>query len=221
MLNRTFAFLARRECQILTALLLLQLAGSSALARKEFLPTPPPLQQFPATLSSWQMVKEYAIEKEVLAVLRADDTLNRLYTSPARNSTANLFVAYFLNQQDGKAPHSPKNCLPGGGWTPLRNTQILVDVPGESAPVPMNQYVVQNGDQISIVLYCYMSHGRVVASEYLAKIYLVLDSIRWNRSDTALVRVVVPATPNSIDEQTRTAIDLFKSAYPDLRKQLQ
>lgn len=221
MSKRIFSFLTRRECQVLTAVLLLQLAGSSALARKEFVPSPPPLSEFPTTLGPWQFAREYKIEDEVLAVLRADDTLNRLYTLSADTVPANLFIAYFRSQQDGKAPHSPKNCLPGGGWTPLRNTQIQVDVPGETESIPMNQYVVQHGDQVSVVLYCYMSHGRVVASEYKAKIHLVLDSIRWNRSDTALVRVVVPATPTTIEENTKLGLNLFRSAYPELRRRLQ
>jgi len=42
------------------------------------------------------------------------------------------------------------------------------------------------------VLYWYWAHDRAVASEYLAKFYLVADSIRMNRSDGSLVRVTTP-----------------------------
>jgi len=42
------------------------------------------------------------------------------------------------------------------------------------------------------VLYWYQSPNRVVASEYKAKFWTVADAIRYNRTDTSLVRVVVP-----------------------------
>ena len=41
-----------------------------------------------------------------------------------------------------------------------------------------------------LVLYWYQSHGRVIASEYWGKIYMVTDAIRLNRTDAALVRVL-------------------------------
>jgi EpsI family protein len=43
-----------------------------------------------------------------------------------------------------------------------------------------------------VVFYWYQAHGRVVTGEYSAKFYLVADSIRMNRSDGALVRVITP-----------------------------
>ena len=54
----------------------------------------------------------------------------------------------------------------------------------------VNRYVIAKGLDRQLVLYWYQSHGRVVASEYKAKFYLVADSIQMNRSDGALVRVV-------------------------------
>jgi len=42
------------------------------------------------------------------------------------------------------------------------------------------------------VLYWYWAHDRGVASEYWAKVYLVTDSIKMNRSDGALVRMTTP-----------------------------
>ena len=47
------------------------------------------------------------------------------------------------------------------------------------------------------MLYWYQSRGRVVGSEYWSKIYLVLDAARYNRTDAALVRVVVPVADGS------------------------
>jgi len=45
---------------------------------------------------------------------------------------------------------------------------------GES--IEVNRYVIQKGLEKQVVLYWYQSHGRVIASEYWAKIYLL-----WTR----------------------------------------
>jgi EpsI family protein len=67
--------------------------------------------------------------------LKADDTLNRLYVSPSGTHEAYFFIAFFKTQRDGQAPHSPKNCLPGAGWTPIEDTKISIPVPGWPEPI--------------------------------------------------------------------------------------
>jgi EpsI family protein len=79
--------------------------------------------------------------------------------------------------------------------------------------------VIQKGLDRQVVLYWYQSHGRVVASEYWSKIYLVLDSIRLNRSDAALVRVIAPvdeARPNAEIDAERSAISFVQAMFPTL-----
>ena len=58
--------------------------------------------------------------------------------------------------------------------------------------VPINLYVLRKDLDEQLVLYWYQAHGRVVASEYWGKFYLVCDAIRLNRTDAALVRITVP-----------------------------
>jgi EpsI family protein len=136
-------------------------------------------------------VQEGVIEKEVLEVLKADDTLSRTYHGP-ETSVANLFIAFFRTQRAGVAPHSPKVCLPGAGWVPIESSIVTISVPGRGEPMPVNRNTIERGEYKSVVLYWYQSRDRVVADEYRAKFYSMYDSIRYRRSDTALVRVVVP-----------------------------
>jgi EpsI family protein len=70
----------------------------------------------------------------------------------------------------------------------------------------VNRYVVQKGSDRQLVLYWYQAHGRIVASEYSAKYYLVRDAIRMNRSDGALVRITTPLLDNEtlIDAEKRS-----------------
>lgn len=218
MLSGPLSFLRRRECIILTALLLVQVAVTYGFSRKEYQPSPPPLSEFPNELNAWRKVQEGVVEKEVQDVLKADDLLSRVYANPSQANGLNLFIAYFRSQQTGKAPHSPKNCLPGSGWMPVISERTTIPIPGE-APIPVNRYIVQRGDHSSLVLYWYQSHDRVVASEYAAKVYLVWDSMRLNRSDTALVRIVVDASQNR-EQASAAAVKFAQDLFPYLKKQL-
>jgi EpsI family protein len=60
----------------------------------------------------------------------------------------------------------------------------------------VNRFVIRKGTERQVVLYWYQSHGRVVASEYWSKMYLVFDAVRSHRSDAALVRVISPVLPD-------------------------
>lgn len=200
-----------------TALLLVQAALLYSAIRPEAIPPGTPLAQVPKTIGPWQFAGDGVIDQETLDILKADDILNRIYTAGPR--AAYIFVAAFRSQRNGKAPHSPKNCLPGSGWEPLNSGEITVET-GTSAPITVNRYIVARGEQRSLVLYWYQSRGRAVASEYAAKFWVMADAIRLNRTDTALVRVVVPIVDRDEDAATRTATDFVKSFYGTLRQYL-
>jgi EpsI family protein len=78
-----------------------------------------------------------------------------------------------------------------------------------------NRYVIQNGNQRALIIYWYQGRGNAVASEYWAKIYTVLDSVRHRRSDGALVRVMTPLS-NSPADAEKSAIELASEAAREL-----
>lgn len=200
-----------------TALLLVQAALLYSAIRPESIPPSRPLADVPRTFGGWNFAGDGVIDQETLDVLKADDILNRVYARGTQG--AYLFVAAFRSQRNGKAPHSPKNCLPGSGWTPLNSGEASIDV-GQSAPITVNRYVVAHGDQRSLVLYWYQSRDRVVASEYTAKFWVMADAVRLNRTDTALVRVVVPIADRDEDAAAKAATDFVKAFFGTLRQYL-
>jgi EpsI family protein len=133
---------------------------------------------------------------------------------------ATLFVAYFESQRTGKAPHSPKNCLPGSGWVPSQSGMIDIAIVAEKEPIRVNRYVVSRGQNESVVLYWYQARNRIVASEYSAKIFTVADAIRYNRTDTSLVRVVVGVEDGNTRGATDTAVSFVQSLFEPLRRYL-
>ena len=204
----------------LSAVLITQALLFYTVSGMDAVPAARPLKACQTQFGPWNMVREGVMEKETLDVLRADDTLTRLYTRPASGAAASLFVAYFKTQRTGQAPHSPKNCLPGSGWTPSESAIISMQVPGLAEPIEVNRYVVAKGDEQSLVLYWYQTRDRVVASEYRARVYMMADAIRYNRTDTALVRVVVPVVGNQVGEATKTAQDFVTAFFLRLRQHL-
>ena len=210
-------FLKSKPARLLTLALLVQAGIFYGLSRGETSAPHLPLAGVPAQIGSWRLVEEGVVEKEVAEVLKADELLNRSYGSPAFNVPAHLFVAYFNSQRTGQAPHSPKNCLPGSGWTWTVSDRVSIDISGRGA-VQVNRYVIQKGEYKSVVLYWYQSRDRVVASEYAAKLYTVADSIRHNRTDTALVRVVVPVVANDDAQANRIAVKFVQDVFNPLRR---
>jgi EpsI family protein len=213
-------FLNSNYARILTLVLLLQAGAYYAIAsRAERVPSVAPLSSFPAFIGSWQSVKEIPVEKEIQEILKADDTLSRQYAS-LTDGQLYLFLAYFQSQRKGQSPHSPKNCLPGAGWEEVEDAKISIDVPGRDAPILINKFVVAHGEDKSLTLYWYQSHGRVIASEFSAKFWLVVDAIRYHRSDTSLVRVSIPVRDNNIAAATQIGVAFVKSLFPQIEKQL-
>jgi EpsI family protein len=211
-------FLKSKPARILTLVLLVQAATFYGCSRKEITPQNRPLAEVPKQFGSWSLHSEGVVEQEIKDVLKADELLTRSYVNPmAGNAAANLFVAYFKSQRTGRAPHSPKNCLPGSGWTSTVADRVQIPIDGR-APIEANRYIVQKGDAKSLVLYWYQSRDRVVASEYSAKVYVVADAIRYNRSDTALIRVVMPIVGNDEAAAERAAMDFVQAFFTPLRQ---
>ncbi len=211
-------FLKSRQAKILSAVLISQALLFYGMSRAEANPESRPLSELPEQLGSWKMSKQGVIDDETREVLKADELLNRGYINMALRVEANLFVAYFKTQRTGQTPHSPKNCLPGNGWTQTQSDTINVTVPGRAEPIEVNRYLVSKGENKSIVVYWYQSRDRVVASEYRARFYTAADAIRFNRTDTALVRVVVPVIDGDDKKATDAAVDFVKNFFVPLRQ---
>lgn len=173
------------------ALLLAATAGV-LLARStaEHLPPHEPLTAFPTPIGAWQGT-DVPITANELAVLGPGDFMMRNYQRLPTEPAVNLFIAFFPSQRSGDTIHSPQNCLPGAGWTPVEKSRISVMRPDGSV-MRVNKYVIAKGLDRQLVYYWYQAHGRVTPSEYWAKAYLVNDAIRMNRTDGAMVRIVTP-----------------------------
>ena len=150
--------------------------------------------------------RDVTISEAELRVAGVTNYLMRSYESIDGAGQAELFsvyVGYYDAQTRGKSIHSPKNCLPGAGWEALASSEVLI--PTAQGAMPVNRYLLQNGDQLALVLYWYQGRGRVRANEYHVKWDLLRDAALHGRTEEALVRVVVHITGTEAESFTLAA----------------
>ncbi len=187
--------------------------------RAEPVPIREPLTTCPMELSDWSGRRAPDFDEATLSILGVDEYINRVYLDAQRRPIG-LYVGYYGSQRQGDTVHSPLNCLPGAGWSPVSFGRIPVSVEGTStSEVTVNRYVIEKGTERQLVLYWYQGHGRVVASEYWGKVYMVLDAIRTNRTDGALVRIIAPIVTTEADAE-RQAVSFAQTLFPMLKRYL-
>jgi EpsI family protein len=189
------------------------LAWSSAMRE-----APPPLPdpaRFPTLAGNWQTSSRGAGAPEAIESLRPDRLLDLSYSSRGAGGPANLFVAWYRSQLAGNAqPHSPRMCLPGSGWMPIRTGEARIDTADGS--IQVNRWLVANGAQHAAVLYWYQKPRRVIPGEWSVKFWLAADALRDHRTDLAFVRVVVWPNAGGDEGALRDASTFASLVYPQL-----
>jgi EpsI family protein len=162
--------------------------------RAEPTPIREPLSLLPLEIGVWHGRVEPDFSPDIVSQLGVDEYIVRTYAD--KEAVVGLYVGFYASQRQGDTIHSPLNCLPGAGWVPVEQQRTVVPVRSSPAgpvrDIEVNRFVIQKGLDRQMVFYWYQSRDRVVASEYWGKVYTVLDAMRYNRTDAALVRVTVP-----------------------------
>ena len=179
-----------------------------------------PLSQLPRTIDD-RTSTEVPLDQETLDVLGKGDFLYRIYTlqsgtAGAQNTSPpiSLFIGYFPTQRTGQSIHSPQHCLPGAGWTFLSSgVTEFTDETGKQYRV--GDYLITDGKQSQEVLYWYQMHGRSIANDFAAKLQTITDSIRYGRTDAALVRIITAVAPSEDRQQARNrAVGFARQIVP-------
>jgi EpsI family protein len=152
-------------------------------------------------IGGWQGRAGEPFDARIVQILGVDDYVNRVYARG--QSRLRLYIGYYAAQKQGASIHSPMNCLPGAGWFPVEQSRIALPDSGTHDGAVINRVLIENGAERQVVLYWYQSQGRVVASEYVSKLYLFMDAVRSGRTDAALIRVMSPVT-SAVSERPAT-----------------
>lgn len=204
---------------VATGVLCAQAVGFHVFAQNERAVKVLPLALVDLERGGWEVLKEEPVDGATAEILHPDDSLFRLLGQRETGHTGSVFVAYFATQRTGHAPHTPRNCLPGHGWVFERVGQYEAEVEG-AGRLEANRYVIQKGNERAAVVYWYQTGEQTVANEYKAKLKLMWTAARFGRSDTALVRVIVPAGEGRVEEAERAAAGLAREVYAALAEHI-
>lgn len=156
------------------------------------------LALFPHVIGDYSLSNAFQSSSEVVELLGVDDYIQYNYVRPD-GRRINLYVGYYEVVGMGKGYHSPKNCIPGGGWGIDRaeGRQIQPGTDGASTST-ISEMIIRRGNEYQVVFYWYQNRGRIIASEYFEKIYQVLDAIFKSRRDGSFVRIMASVTGDDI-----------------------
>jgi EpsI family protein len=156
------------------------------------------LALFPHVIGEYTLSNAFQSSSEVVELLGVDDYIQYNYIRPD-GRRINLYVGYYEVVGMGKGYHSPKNCIPGGGWgiDRVEGRQIQSATDAASAST-ISEMIIRRGNEYQVVFYWYQNRGRIIASEYSEKIYQILDAIFKSRRDGSFVRIMASVADNDI-----------------------
>lgn len=225
MINPPRAPKERRPNALWAALPVLGVAALISTGLSQRVEIPPEREAFfyfPAAIPQWEGQRGQ-LRQTYLNSLKLDDYLLADYVHAETGRPVNLYIAYYASQRKGVSSHSPRSCIPGGGWEmgPLAR-RLFPEVKIDETPLAFNRVVIQRGEQRQLVYYWFQQRGRIITNEYLVKWYLFWDALKRNRTDGAMVRLMTPIEPGEdiavadkrLERFTKTISDLLTDYIP-------
>jgi len=207
--------LSRSTLMASTLLLVLALPVSLLISgREEIAPQRKTFSFFPLLRGDW-IGRENVLEPDILEELDYPDYIQADFRQSADGMPVNLYVAYYDSQRAGSSIHSPRSCIPGGGWVMSDLTQVNIGEKLGFSGLEVNRLVITKGEYSQLVYYWFAQRGRVLTNEYLAKWYLFLDGLSMQRSDGALVRLITAVPPGTDIAEADARLQRFlREFYP-------
>lgn len=201
----------------LTLIVLCGLFGNYLRFNTRMPDTPPSFGDIPYAANGY-LGEERRFSEASYEVLNADTTTLRLYRGPD-GTPLWLFVAYFPTQKYGSQIHSPKHCLPGGGWKIEKLQPFLLILPGGLSK-KINRVVIAQRQKKQLMFYWFETRGGAISDEFGLKWDLMKNSLLFRPTDAAFIRLTVPVERSNIEQTTARAVDFFTTFYPDLERAL-
>ncbi len=164
--------------------------------------------KFPLLLDGWYGRSD-TLESIYLDALKLDDYVLTDYINNV-GAGVNFYVAYYGDQVAGEAAHSPRSCIPGGGWQ-VKSHDVLAldDIASRGQVLMVNRLVIAKGEYKNVVYYWFDQRGRVITNEYMVKWYLFWDLLTKKRSDGALVRLTALLGPGESEKDADRRLQDF------------
>ncbi len=208
-------FLKSKRELLASVLLIIQALLYYGVSRAEVIPEIQPWSAFPVQIGSWYGM-DAPLDQESMERLHPDDYMNRLYAESSQSAASAIFIAYFKTQREGRAPHSPQNCLPGSGWESVSSATRSLPIQRSAQSVAVNEYIVRKDGEQLVVHYWFQQNHRAFSDEIKAQLYAMPELLLHGRTDIALVRIVTPAD-DSLEGARNRGLKFSVAVYPEIR----
>ena len=146
-------------------------------------------------------------------ILQADTTTLRRYSDQNGNLLW-LFIAYFSSQKYGSQIHSPKHCLPGGGWRIDRIEPYRMQL-ADGHSLMVNRLLISERAQSQVMFYWFRTRSGTLRNEFGLKFDLMKNSLLLRPTDAAIVRLTLSIAPGENIEATTARATRFLDYYLD------
>ena len=126
-------------CILITFILLQSVTGTNAT------PILQPLSNFPKQIGTWTLQNTRQSSEGVINMLGVNDYIDYTYQDNNGN-IINFYVGFYESVGTTGSYHSPKNCMPGGGWG-IDTTKIM-----KINKFNASEMIIRNGSQYQVVL---------------------------------------------------------------------
>ncbi len=185
-------------------------------ARLESVPPRLTLVEFPTHLGAWRGERG-SLDSVYQDALLLDDYLFANYQD-GNGHPLNFYVAWYNSQRAGRSVHSPRACLPGGGWI-IRSLEQTKLEAGAAGQLAVNRALIELNGRRQVVYYWFEQRGRQLTNEYLVKWFIFWDALTRQRTDGALVRLSIPLSETFDERQADQSVARFAAqAMPELRR---
>jgi EpsI family protein len=218
-----------KQFWVVGAMLVAALGLSTSLEhREEIVPQRARYVEFPLKLGDWAGRRQL-MEQRYIDQLKFDDYILADYVKESLAGSGrgmlapvNFYSAYYSSQRKGESIHSPRSCIPAGGWQISSHEVVALDDASlYGNPLKVNRLLIQKADDRQLVYYWFQQRGRNLTNEYVIKWYLFWDALTMNRTDGALVRLTTfaPKGEDIADADVRLQ-GFLKLALPELDRHI-
>ncbi len=176
----------------------------------ERMPLQAPLHEFPRQMDGWQG-RDHFFSEGILDQLRVSDYIMRVYRHDDRGIS--LYLGYYETQGEGAQIHSPRHCLPGGGW--FRESEQVRTIDAGGHDINVVQAVYRKDDSREVFVYWYQMKNATITNDYMLKVQMILNSLKYGRNDAAFVRLSAPVK-DSVEEAVTRIEDFMADFVPHL-----
>jgi EpsI family protein len=197
-------------------IIMLLLAGAGTYMgfhRDLVVPLGRPFEEFPVSHAGWRMTGQASLGENIIKVLMPTDYLSRRYAN-ADGASVDMYLSFFNGAPGAGRIHSPKHCLPGGGWTEISSRHTTMELDGEAVNLVRAVYAMGNNREV--IYYWFSMRGRTMADEFSLKFAEITGSMFHRRRDQSFMKISVQGDVGQ-EEAEKQIEDFLRDFYPVIR----